>query len=238
MVAGADRKVTDTSFLQSTAPATNSWGLRVESRFSESASRELGLQGSVARFTYVKSEKTADGLIAHLVAASTDTVMTPYWILMDPERRNALGAWHFDGSEVEEDKIEEVSTLTQQLLTMGETLNEFLSKAKMFSELSSGKGDLAGAYKVTAHDRVNSTIVFAGKEVSAVTHTLKLKRKLLARLLFGIPPVKSVKIITLPAAGVSEGWPSLEGATVIGVAMELEDGTLTETVFERVKKLK
>ncbi|MBY0516542.1 MAG: hypothetical protein K2P81_06520 [Bacteriovoracaceae bacterium] len=238
LVSGSDRRVEDTSFLQSKVPAATTWGLRVQSKFPESVSRELGIKNEISRFTYIKSVATADNFIAHLVAASTDDLMTPYWILVDPTRQNALGAWNLDGSPVEEENLQEVAQLTKQLMSMKETLSDFISKATMFTELAQGKGDLSGAYKVTNRQVTNQSMIFAGRNVSTVVHKLSLKRKLLARLLFGIPNIKSVTVITLPGAGTDASWPSLDGATVIGISMELEDGTQTETVFERVKKLK
>lgn len=233
-VPGVDRVYKDTAFLKSPIQSKGAFGLRTRTIFPESIARELGINSQNAKFVYIKTVKTADGFDAHLVASENENITSPYWILIDPERGNALGAWYLDGTQVEENDIEEVTSLVRQVLSMGASLNEFITRAKMFSELSLGKGDLRIAYKVTSHERTSTQLNLGTGNVNGVSHKMKLKRRLLARVLLGIPDVKAITLTTAPGLSIDAKWPMLEGGSIIGIGMELEDGTITETLFERV----
>lgn len=231
---GVDRVYKDTAFLKSPIQSKGAFGLRTRTIFPESIARELGINSQNAKFVYIKTVKTADGFDAHLVASENENVTSPYWILIDPKRGNALGAWYLDGTQVEENNIEELTPLVRQVLSMGASLNEFINRAKMFSELSRGKGDLRIAYKVTSHERTSAQLNLGTGNLNGVSHKMKLKRRLLARVLLGIPDVKSVTLTTAPGLLIDAKWPMLEGGSIIGIGMELEDGTITETFFEKV----
>jgi hypothetical protein len=58
-----------------------------------------------------------------------------------------------------------------------------------------------------------------------------LKRKFIAKLL-GVPNLKSVSIITSSDISMKPEWPTLENAPFIGMSIELEDGTKSETMIE------
>lgn len=233
-VAGEDRTFSDLSFLKTKVPTGAAFGLRTVTRFPESVSRELGITSETSKFIHIKSVETKDGLTAHLVATEDESVTHPYWVLVDSERGNALGAWYIDGTEIEGDDIQRVASLSTQLMSMNATIEQFVGQAKSFSDLAQGQGELRVAYKVSRHDRNSISLDFAGKRVSAVEHKISLKRRLLARVLLGIPNVKSVSLTTINGIKMDPRWPALEGAPVLGVAMELENGIFTETFFEQV----
>ena len=233
-IPGEDKVYKDTAFLKAPIQSEGAFGLRTQTVFPESIARELGIKGEKSKFVYIKSVKTADNFLAHLVASENDDVTSPYWILIDPERGNALGAWYLDGTQVEESDIEQVIPLVRQTMSMGASLNDFITRAKLFSDLTQGKGDLRIAYKITDHTKKPVQLNLGSGQVNGIAHSLKLKRRLLARVLLGIPDVKSVTLTTAPGLTIDAKWPSLENGSIVGIGMELEDGTKTETFFEKV----
>jgi hypothetical protein len=234
-VAGSDRKAQDLSFLSSSVPATRSWGMRSETRFSEEAARNFGLTNEVKRFVYVKKQTTSDGLTAHMIAKADDNFVTPYWILVDSARMNVLGAWRLDKSPVTEgEDLEVVTAMAKQAMVADATLEDLKKNAKMFAELSLGTGDLKAAYKVERTDRTVSTSTFNHTSVSTTVIKMKLKRKFLAGLL-GVPKVRSVTLTLVPARFAPSDLPQLNGESVIGVALELEDGTISISQLEQIQ---
>ena len=233
-IPGEDKVYKDTAFLKAPIQSEGAFGLRTQTVFPESIARELGIKGEKSKFIYIKSVKTADGFLAHLVASENEDVTSPYWILIDPERGNALGAWYLDGTQVEESDIEQVIPLVRQTMSIGANLNDFINRAKLFSDLTQGKGDLRIAYKITDHAKKPVQLNLGSGQVNGIAHTLKLKRRLLARVLLGIPDVKSVTLTTAPGLTIDPKWPALENGSIVGIGMELEDGTITETFFEKV----
>jgi len=234
-VGGSDRKVQDTSFLSSSVPATNSWGMRTETRFSAEAARNFGLTDDVKRFVYVKKAATADGHTAHMIAKADDNFVTPYWILVDNTRHNVLGAWRLDRSLVSEGKdLADITALAKQVMVADATMEDFAKNAKMFAELSVGRGDLTAAYKVERTDKTVTTTTFNHSSVTSTVLKMKLKRKFLAGLL-GVPKVRSVTLTLVPAHQAPASLVQLNGESVIGVAMELEDGTQTISQLEQVQ---
>lgn len=233
-IPGEDKVYKNTAFLRATIQTQEAFGLRTHTTFPESIARELGIKDQKSNFIYVKTIKTPDGFLAHLVASENDNVTSPYWILIDPERGNALGAWYLDGTHIEESDIEQVVPLIHQTKSMGANLNDFITRGQLFADLTQGKGDLRIAYKISHHEKNPILINLGAGNTNAIAHKLKLKRRLLARVLLGVPNVKSVTLTTLPGVTITDRWPKLEGASVVGIAMELEDGTITETFFEQV----
>ncbi len=233
-VPGEDRSFTDTSFLRSQLPTGPVFGLRTSVKFPESVSRELGIKDESSRFIYVKSAKTTDRLVAHLVATEDDLVTKPYWLLIDPERGNTLGAWYLDGTPVETSDIEDVAKLSKQMASLGSNMQSFITQAKSFSDLVAGRGDLRLIYKVTRQESQNVLLNIAGTQVPGVSTRLVLSKRLLTRLVPGIPNVRSVTLTTVATNAPMPNWPSLSGQPVIGVGMVLEDGVETETFFEPV----
>lgn len=233
-IPGSDRSANDLSFISTANTTRSAIGLRVTTTFPESVMRDLGITNETARFVFIRSVKTADNFVAYQVAARTDNLVTPYWILVDPERKNALGAWRLDGTEIDASEAKTVGTLVTQILNIGEVVQDFVQRAKMFSELAQGRGDLTAAYKVTRHDRLQSSVEFDGSMVTTTVHELTLKRKLLARFL-GVPNMKGISLTTSSGLDLGAQWPKLESLPVIGVKLILEDGTTTETLMETIQ---
>lgn len=233
-IPGVDKKVTDTSFFTTPNTSRGAIGLKITTTFPESVMRDLGIQNETSRFVFIRSVKTNDNYIAFQVAARTDTLVTPYWIVVDPERKNALGAWRLDGSVIDSSEVKTVSNLVSQILNIGEVLQDFVQRAKMFSDLALGRGDLASAYKVTKHTRSQNNIEFDGQILTTTIHDLRLKRKLLARIL-GVPNMKGLSLTTSSGIDLGAQWPKLENQNVIGVKLILEDGTTSETLLETVQ---
>ncbi len=233
-IPGSDRSANDLSFIGTPNAERSAIGLRVTTTFPESVMRDLGIANETARFVFIRSVKTAQNFIAYQVATRTDSIVTPYWILVDPERKNALGAWRLDGSEIDSSEITTVSTLVKQIMNIGEVVQDFVQRAKVFSELAQGRGELTAAYKVTRHTRSQSNIEFGGANAVSTVHELTLKRKLLARLI-GVPNMKGISLTTGLGIDLGAQWPKLESQAVIGVKLILEDGTTTETIMETVQ---
>jgi hypothetical protein len=229
---GENRKIIDTSFLKSRPKNISAFGLNIETTLSEESSRDLGIKGQKQRFVYVGSVKTRDNFTAHMIAGRDDSVVRPFWILMDEERKNAVGAWRLDGSIPDSsEEIKEIKMLVSQLVIFESTITELLQKAKTFTELASNKGELSIAYKVKEKVISEGTKEFNGQIVKTITHKMLLKRTLLAKLI-SVPNLKSVSIITSPEISVKADWPALENAAFIGMSIELEDGTKSETMIE------
>lgn len=231
---GDQRKITDTQFLKSRPSNISAFGLNIETILSEETARDLGVKNQKQRFVYVGSMKTKDNFTAHMIAGRDQSIVRPYWVLMDEERKNAVGAWRLDGSNPESDQeIKEIEMLVSQLQTFETTITDLLKKAKAFTDLVSDKGDLSMAYKIKEKFVSEGVKEFNGQNVRTITHKLILKRKLLAKIL-GVPNLKSVSIITSPEVKMKSDWPTLENAPFIGMQIELEDGTQSETMIETI----
>lgn len=231
---GEQRKITDTQFLKSRPNKVSAFGLNIETTLSEETARDLGVKNQKQRFVYVGSLKTKDNFTAHMIAGRDNSLVRPYWILMDEERKNAVGAWRLDGSIPDSDQeIKEIEMLVSQLQVFETTITELLQKAKAFTDLVSDKGELSMAYKIKEKFISEGFKEFNGQNVKTITHKLVLKRKLLAKIL-GIPNLKSVTIITSPDVKMRADWPTLENAPFIGMQIELEDGTQSETMIETI----
>jgi len=234
LIPGSDRQINDLSFIGSRNETKSAIGLKVTTTFPESVMRELGIENETSRFVFIRSVKTSDNYVAFQVASRTDNLVTPYWILVDVERKNALGAWHLDGSEIDESEVALVGSLVKQILSIGEVVQDFVTRAKMFSEFAQGRGEMTAAYKISHHDRNQSSAEFDGTMVRTTVHDLTIKRKLLARFL-GVPNMKGISLTTSSAIELGAEWPKLDGLSVIGVKLILEDGTTTETLMETVQ---
>jgi hypothetical protein len=229
---GEKRNITDINFLKSRPKNISAFGLNIETTLSEEASRDLGINGQKQRFVYVGSLKTADNFTAHMIAGRDQSIVRPYWILMDDERKNALGAWRLDGSNPDSrEEIKEIQMLVTQLQVFETTITELLQKAKSFTDLASNQGELSVAYKVKEVILSEDSKEFNGKLINTKTHKMLLKRKLLAKIL-GVPNLKSVSIMTSSDVRMKADWPTLENAPFIGMIIELEDGTKSETIIE------
>jgi hypothetical protein len=234
-IPGTDKVIKDTSFLRASRKVESAWGLRVETKFSESTARDLGISNESQRFLFIKSVETKDGYIAYLTATRDDHNITPYWILIDPERKNALGAWRFDASVVDtEEELKKVSTLTAQLFSVDQTMVDFIQKAKMFGELVEGKGELSAAYRITRRTVTQGEMEFNGVMVNTQTLSLTLGRKLLARIV-GVPNLKSVDVITATGAVIDPRWPSVNSDNIIGIRLGLGDDTSTLMLLEHIQ---
>jgi hypothetical protein len=233
IVPGVDRVVKDTSFIKLKNPTNTFLGLKVENKFSEAAMRDLGITDSVLRFTFIRTQKTRDGFDANLVSINRDNMITPYWIVIDPSRKNAIGAWRLDGTQADASDAENLKTLVKSTLERDSTVEGFLQQAKLLIEVIQAEGDGAYAYKVLAKHTNSDRQIINGQYLDATTIKVDLKRKILGRL-GGVPNIKSAQLKTTKALKLPASWPSTDEGSAIGVMLKLEDGTVISTTLEMV----
>ncbi len=232
-VPGQDRSVKDTSFLKSKGNGESFLGLKVETKFSEAMMRDMGIEDTTLRYTYVRTEDTADGFKAHLMTVNYDNMVTPYWIVIDPERHNALAAYRLDGSVADSTDAESLKTLVKSIHDQDETLAGFIGQAQLFTSILNGTDGSGLIFKILSQKTTQSTRVFNGEKIDVSEHQLELKRRLIGSIA-GIPKIKKITAVTADM-NFGEQWPSVNGESIIGLKMTLDDGTESIVEIELIK---
>lgn len=231
---GDNFKISDTDFLKENIYSVSIIGMNNSITFPTSVLEEFGNQNINNRFVYLKSTITKDGYKAFLIASRDESYVVPYWIVIDPERWNTLGAWKINGSKVKDpQEIKKVRSLALELRSLSKNLNEFVKSVQQISDLATEKGTLSYSYNVLFRSTQEKQYEFNGEIFDSKILKLNLSRKFGARVK-GVENYKSVSLITAGDLFVTKEWPLHNNEPVIGIRFEFEDGSMTEQKFETI----
>ncbi len=224
------------NFLRTPIKSNNFIGFNIKQNFSEQFAKEMGVK-SEEKFSLniIKTEKISDSQTAILVASENESVTTPYWVVMDHARSNILGIYSLDRKLVTDaEELKSMENLILQLNDLGGYISDFVQKVQMFKELHDNKGDFSTAYKVSKKTIVKESLVFNGQMTIGERINMDLKKRVIARIIPGIPDIKGISLITIPANSINTKLPEINGMKVIGYQLQFATGTSMEIILNKI----
>ncbi|MFL5783456.1 MAG: hypothetical protein ACJ76H_02530 [Bacteriovoracaceae bacterium] len=233
---GDEEKVTDTSFLSKGGKANAYLGFKISQVISKKFADEMGqdIQNDLG-FAFIREVKLNGGQTAMLMASENETITTPYWYVMDDKSGNILGIYGLDQKLItDRAQLKEISNLTSQVSSQDETITDFIKKARMFTDLTQGKGDLSSGYKVKNLETIPDSLAFNGEPTAIDRIEIQVKKKLLINLLVGLPDISKITLYT--ADKTISALPVVNKKTVIGWKLSFENGTSSEIILNKYAK--
>jgi hypothetical protein len=230
---GSATKVASLAFLDQPIKAKSALGFRTKQILPAELAKDMGVPSSEeSHFSIIQMANISESQIAILMAAETEEITTPYWVVIDAKRNNILAIYSLDKKLVtDEDEIVRIKPLADKAVGAVGFINDFTGKLKSFTDLAQGKGDFNAIYKVKDQSSSSETINFNGVPTQGLRIHLELKRRLLTGVLFGAPEVNAIELITIPFQGLST--PDLNGQKVIGYKLMLKTGTQMEVILDK-----
>jgi hypothetical protein len=231
-LAGNPNKIHNTAFLDKPMNDKPILGFKTKQALPETLAKEYGISAvTESNFSILQMENISATQIAILLGIETESGATPYWIALDAQRGNVLGAFGADKNLVtESEKIKGIKLLANQAKGIPALMKDFNDKTKAIADLSQGKGEFNVAFKVKDKNISSANFSFNGTVQSGSKLTMNLKRKLLVGLL-GVPEIESVELFLLP---VKTSLPQLDGQSVIGYKLQLKTGAATEVIIDKM----
>lgn len=186
-----------------------------------------------SNFSIIQIETISATQLAILIATEDSAVTTPYWVAIDAARNNILAIYSLNKELVTDpDELERISPLASKAKGVVSFIKDFQSKIKSFTDLSRGKGDFNAAYKAKNIKSYAETINFNGEQMNGHRIYMKLKRRLLTGMLFGLPEIQSIELFTLPIRELG-ALPEINQEKVIGYRLSLKTGTVMEVIMNK-----
>jgi hypothetical protein len=233
---GEEAKVTDTSFLTKGGKADAYLGFKISQVINKKFADEMGqdVQNDLG-FAFIREVKLNNGQTAMLMASENETITTPYWYVMDDKSGNILGIYGLDQKLItDRAQLKEIEDLTTQVAGQDDTITDFIKKARMFTDLTQGKGDLASGYKVKSLNSTPDSLAFNGVPMAIDRVEIQVKKKLLISLLVGLPDISKITLYT--ADKTIAALPVVNKKTVIGWKLSFENGTSSEIILNKYAK--
>jgi hypothetical protein len=233
---GEEKFITDTSFLSKSQITDSYLGFRMSQTIEKRFADEMGVEEHNNQgFSFIREVKLENGLTALLMASEDETITTPYWYVMDEKSGNILGIYSLDQKLIKDPKeLKALDNLTTQVTSQKETISDFISKTRMFSDLAQGKGELTSGYKLKNVQTFSDSLLFNGEPTAMDRTEITLKKKLLISLLVGLPDIDKVMVYTddkiIPAL------PLFNSKRVIGYKLQFTNGTAMEMILNKYGK--
>lgn len=246
---GNEITIANMNFLKKPRNGQAFLGFKMKQTYSPEMVANFGVNAEEKyNLNFIASEKISETQMALLVSKeSGENISTPYWIVIDDSRKNTdltkttpdvtsrkliLGIFHIDGSLVTEKKeVESVKTLATQVINSAQFFNSFAAQIKEFADIITNQGD--ATHKVTKITTSPDQTLMQGRGGNRID--IKLKKKILGRLLPGIPEVETLSIFTVPGL-VLKTIPQVNGEQAIGYSLKLKSGVSTEVILDRVEE--
>lgn len=229
---GGPTKLASTTFLNDSDNSKVVLGIRQRQTLPENLAREYGVQASKESHFMIHQLVTLSATQMALLLGS-EKLTKPYWVALDLERKNVLGVFDTNKTLVTDQReLSQIKFLAEEAKGAGNLMKEFEEKVKAFSDLTNGKGDFSLAYKVSGKTMTQEQFPFNGVQIQGAKLRLDLKRRLLARVLLGIPDIESIELFLAPVTALST-LPEIAGQRVIGYRMSLKTGTTMEVMIDR-----
>ncbi len=233
---GNEVAITDTSFLSKSQVTDSYLGFRMNQTISKRFADEMGMEEHNNQgFSFIRETKLSNGQSALLMASEDETITTPYWYVLDTKSGNILGVYSLDQRLVTDaSELKKIEALTTQVTSQDATIADFISKARMFSDLAQGKGDLTSGYKVKSVQTFSDSLLFNGEPMAMDRTEISLKKKLLVSLLVGLPDIE--KVIVYTADKNISALPVLNNKRVLGYKLQFSNGTAMEMILNKYGK--
>lgn len=233
---GEEAKITDTSFLSKGQVTDSYLGFKMSQTISKRFADEMGMEEQNNQgFSFIREVKLANNQSAFLMASEDETITTPYWYVLDTKSGNILGIYGLDRRLITDaEELKKIETLTTQAASQNETIAEFIAKARMFSDLAQGKGDLTSGYKVKDVKSYPDSLLFNGGPTAMERVEISLKKKFLVNLLVGLPDLDKVVVYT--ADKNISALPLLNTKRVLGYKIQFSNGTAMEMILNKYGK--
>lgn len=231
---GKANRIDNLNFLNKATNSKILMGFKSKQVLPEALAREYGTPAvEKSNFSFLQIETISPTQLGILMTNEDGATAEPFWVVMDTARDNILGIYDLNKRLItKKDELERLKTLAQDGKGAGEFMKDFNSKIKLFAELAENKGEFSQAYKVINQTTVNETIIFNGQPVSGRRIGLDLKRRLLIGILFGLPEITKIELITVPVTEL-KSMPDLNGQKVIGYKLQLKTGTAKEIIMDK-----
>lgn len=230
---GMPAKIDNFKFLDQPTPATPNLGFTTVTQLPPKLAQQYGVPArdeshfDIHQLVEVSSTQFA------IQVSNKATVDVPYWVVLDSKSANVLGV--YDSSRRlmnNSQEIEKIISIATTGKTVASTIQDFKSKASLLADFANGKGQFDLVYKKKSTTILDQMITFNGSEVSAKKIHIEMKRKLLTGVLFGLPNINSVDVMTIPSLNI-KSLPELNGQTVIGYKLQFETGTAVEVLLNK-----
>jgi hypothetical protein len=233
---GEEKFITDTSFLSKSQITDSYLGFRMSQTIEKRFADEMGVEEHNNQgFSFIREVKLENGLTALLMASEDETITTPYWYVMDEKSGNILGIYSLDQKLIKDPKeLKALDNLTTQVTSQKETISDFISKTRMFSDLAQGKGELTSGYKLKNVQTFSDSLLFNGEPTAMDRTEITLKKKLLISLLVGLPDIDKVMVYTVDK--IIPALPLLNSKRVIGYKLQFTNGTAMEMILNKYGK--
>ncbi len=233
---GSEVSITDLSFLSRGQVTPSYLGFKINQTVSKRFADEMGMDEQTDMgFSFIREVKLKNNQTALLMASEDESITRPYWYVMDNKSGNILGIYGIDHKLVTDKKeLKEMTNLTAQASGQNETISDFISKTRTFSDLALGKGDLISGYKVKSVGKSPDTMIFNGESLDIDRVEITLKKKLLISLLVGLPDISKVTVY-LANKNIS-ALPTLYEKRVIGFKLQFSNGTASEMILNKYGK--
>lgn len=231
---GNPNKLANKDFLGKKINSDSFLGFSTRQELPKKLAEEFGTPAvEVSNFSIIQMETISASQLAILIATEDSTLTTPYWIAIDAERNNILAIFDLTKKLVTDPvELEKIQPLAAKATGILDFIKDFKSKIKSFSDLSRGKGDFNAAYKAKNIKSHAETINFNGQPVSGHRIYMKLKRRLLTGMLFGLPEINSIELFTLPIKELVS-LPEINQEAVVGYRLTLKTGTVMEVILNK-----
>ncbi len=233
---GKEVTITDTSFLSKSEVTDSYLGFKINQTISKRFADEMGMEEHNDQgFSFIRETKLSNGQTALLMASEDETITTPYWYVLDTTSGNILGIYGIDQKPITDaTELKKIEGLTTQVTSQNETIADFIAKARLFSDLAQGKGELTSGYKVKKVQTFSDSILFNGEPLAINRVEINLKKKFLVSLLVGLPDIANVFVYT--ADKKISALPLLNNKRVIGYKLQFSNGTAMEMILNKYGK--
>lgn len=233
---GEEATVKDTSFLSKGQVTSSYLGFKMGQTLSKRFADEMGMEEHNNQgFSFIREVKLENNQSALLMASEDETITRPYWYVVDSKSGNILAIYGLDRKLVTDAvELKEIENLTTQVTSQNETISDFISKARMFSDFAQGKGELTSGYKVKSVQTFSDSLLFNGGPMAMDRIEITLKKKLLISLLVGLPDID--KVIVYTADKNIPALPLLNNKRVLGYKLQFTNGTAMEMILNKYGK--
>jgi hypothetical protein len=209
----------------------NFLGFEVTQKLPESISQETNLPARNRQEFYIhsSSEISSDQQLL-LISDKSKQALTSYWIVEDKEKNNILGIYDLSGELVKDShEVKKLINLISNFQVNSNFIKNFLMQIRSFGDLFLGTGELIAAYKIKSKMTTNQTLNFNNVNLQGKRHEITLKQRLVIKWLTGLPEIERVSIFTIPDHEIRSDWPQIFKQAIIGIKIEMKDGTSIET---------
>lgn len=196
-----------------------------------------GASSKISRFGIMSQLEIQPDQLAQLVYAVADNTKVPYWVVIDPNRKNISAVIDSEKNLIISPEM--IRGAVTSAVMYGEFGLSFVEKSQEFIDLINKTGKLNKRYKITDKKTSDVEIKVNGAMVTGKKIELNLRARLIPGI-FHTTPMKLVTVYTvdLPKLDLSKFHPTLKVSPalgkdkIIGFSITGEDGDSIESMIE------